>query len=226
MPNQTDAVARVPESAGSRSAPDPRPRRFFDAAEPLFGRFGYRKTTVEDVCRAAGMSKRTFYELFRDKQDLLMQWIEAVLNEMTETWEASLPADLDPRGRLHSLLDLYAEIVREHPALQVMVEDLDLMRSFGARTEEIRLSQMGGPLDRILRDGVDAGQFRPLDPRAAMWVVFGLLDTVYLLMPRVMNMPGPLEDATLAREVQQFIVRGLGAIDPNEAESGTRGAGG
>jgi AcrR family transcriptional regulator len=202
------------ESAGKG---DPRRRRFLESAEPLLERFGFRKTTVEDVCRAAGMSKRTFYELFRDKRDLLLQWVEVVLNDRTEQWEAGLPEGLDPLSRLYSFLDLYAQTVRDHPTLQVLVEDLDLMRTFAEHTEEIRMSQMGGPLDRILRDGMKAGQFRTLDPRAALWVVFGLLDTVYLLMPRVMNTPGALQDPALEDEVKQFIVRGLGAIDHMQA---------
>jgi AcrR family transcriptional regulator len=162
------------------------------------------------------MSKRTFYELFRDKQDLLQRLVEAVLNARTAAWESALADDLDPLDRLHSFLDHYAGIVREHPFLRVLFEDLDLMRRFGARTEEIRASQVGGPLDRILRDGVAAGRFRRLDPRAALWVVFSILDTVYLLMPTVMNAPGPLEDPVLAEEMKQFIVRGLGAGDDIE----------
>jgi AcrR family transcriptional regulator len=191
---------------------DAKERRFFQAAEPLLERFGYRKTTVEAVCRAAGMSKRTFYELFRDKQDLLLRWLETTVNEMTTAWEAGLSPDLDPLGRLHAFLDFYAGMAREHPAMQAVFEDLELMRVFGERVEELRMVQMGGPLDRILRDGVAAGQFRPLDPRAAMWVMFGVLDTMYLLMPRVLNAPGPLDDPVLARETKQFIIRGLGAI--------------
>ena len=192
---------------------DPRARRFFEAAEPLLDRFGYRKTTVEEVCHVAGMSKRTFYELFRDKHDLMLKWMETTINELTESWEASLSSDSDPLSRLNSFLDLYARMVREHPAMRVVVEDLELMRMFGAHLDQIRLAQMGGPVDRILRDGMAAGQFRQLDRRAAMWVVFGLLDTIYLLMPRVMDAPGPLEDPVLAEETKQFIVRGLGAIE-------------
>ncbi|UCD25745.1 MAG: TetR/AcrR family transcriptional regulator, partial [Gemmatimonadota bacterium] len=195
---------------------DPRARRFFRAAEPLLERFGYRKTTVEDVCRAAGMSKRTFYELFRDKNDLILQWMETMINDLTESWEANMSPTLDPLGRLNSFLDLYVTMVREHPAIRVAVEDMELMRMFGAQLDRIRLAQMGGPVDRILKDGMKAGQFRPLDPRSAMWVVFGLLDTLYLLMPHVMDTPGPLEDTRLAEETRQFIVRGLGAIDRGE----------
>jgi AcrR family transcriptional regulator len=188
-------------------------RRFFEAAEPLFVRFGFKKTTVEDVCRAAGMSKRTFYDLFKDKQDLLLQLLEAIITQSTDAWEAGLPPDLDPLGRLHSLLDFYSSMVRQHPVMNVAVEDFDLMRLFGERTEEIKLSRIGGTLDTIFQDGVAAGQFKPLDRKAAIWLVFGLLDTVYLLVPSVMNAPGPLEDPVLAEETRRFIVRGLGAVE-------------
>jgi AcrR family transcriptional regulator len=189
-------------------------RRFFQAAEPLFSRFGYRKTTVENVCQAAGMSKKTFYELFSDKRELLLQLVEHVMNETTRKWESELSPDLDPLQKLHSLLDWYARAIREHPFFQVLVEDLELMGMFGERLDQIRITQMGGPFDRIVRDGIAAGQFRRVDPRAAMWIVLGLLDMVYLRILRIMNGPGALEDRVLSEEVRRFIVRGLGAIDP------------
>jgi len=188
-------------------------QRFFEAAEPLFERFGYKKTTVEDVCRAAGMSKRTFYDLFKDKQDLLMQLTEAVIDDSTNSWETNLAPDADPLGKLHSFLDFYVKMVREHPFMSILVEDLELMRTFGARTEEIRASMIGGTLDSIIQEGVAVGQFKPVDNTAAIWLVFGLLDTVYLLMPSVMNTPGPLEDPVFAEETRRFIVRGLGAVE-------------
>jgi AcrR family transcriptional regulator len=206
-PHQADGAPR------SAAATDTKLSRFFEAAEPLFERFGYRKTTIEDVCRAAGMSKRTFYELFRDKQDLLLQLAEGLMNRMTVEWEASIPPGMNPLSRLHSLLDLYANMIRRHPFFQATMEDVELMRSFGQHLDKIRMAQMGGPFDQLLRDGIAAGEFRPVDPHAAMWIVLGLLDTMYLLMPAVMNVPGPLDDPVLAREVRQFIVRGLGAID-------------
>jgi len=111
------------------------------------------------------------------------------------------------------MLDFYAAMIRDHPVMNVLVEDLSLMRLFGERTEEIKVSRLGGTLDTIFRDGVAAGQFKPLDRRAAIWLVFSLLDTMYLLIPSVMNAPGPLEDPVLAEETRRFIIRGLGAIE-------------
>lgn len=193
-------------------------QRFFAAAEPLFERFGFKKTTVEDVCRSAGMSKRTFYDLFKDKRDLLVQLMEWVIMDWTNSWEASLPADMDPLSRLHSVLDAYAQMTQQHPFMGVFLEDFDLMRLFGERTEEIRISRIGGILDNIIQDGIAAGQFKKIDRQSAIWLVFGLLDTVHLMIPRVMNTPEPFVDPVLATETRRFIVRGLGAIEEEGAK--------
>ena len=197
---------------------DARRRRVYDAAVPLFDRFGFKKTTVGDVCEAAGISKRTFYDLFRDKLDLLHQLVTDVYNERTYEWEQALDPTLDPLGQLYAFLDLYASVPREHPFLGVLFEDFDLMRAFGQWIDELRISREDGPLFRILREGMETGQFRPMEPRAAMWVVFGLLDTVYFLIPRVMEVPGAMDDPALAQEVNRFIVHGLGAIGPEGAQ--------
>lgn len=218
MDPKTEGTGRHSRAAGNHNPTEDKRRRLFAAAEPLFERFGFRKTTIEDVCRAAGMSKRTFYDLFKDKQDLLLRLVESVMNDTTAEWESQIPADADPLSRLHSLLDWYARFVSEHPVSRVFVEDLELMRLFGEHLDAMRITRIGGPFDRILEDGIASGQFRPVDVRAAMWIVFGLLDTMYLLVPRVMNAPGPLEDPALGAAVRRFIVRGLGVIEPDDAE--------
>jgi AcrR family transcriptional regulator len=184
-------------------------QRFFTAAEPLLERFGYRKTTVEEVCRGAGASKRTFYELFSDKQDLCVQLILGIWNRETGKWEASLSADAKPEERLDSFIDFYADVVRRHPFFEVLVEDLDIMRSLGGALEEFRILRVGGPLEQILRDGMAVGHFRALEPQVSLWVIFGLLDTFYMIVPRMMGAPGPLEDSVLADEIKEFIVHGL-----------------
>ena len=186
-------------------------QRFFSAAEPLLERFGYRETTVEEVCKGAGASKRTFYQQFEDKQDLCVQLILDIWNRATGEWEAALSVDADPEEHLDSFIDFYADVVRRHPFFEILVEDLDIMRSLGGAIDEFRVSRVGGPLEQILKDGMATGRFRPVEPQLSLWVVFGLLDTFYLIVPRVMGAPGPLEDSVLAEEIKEFIIHGLRA---------------
>jgi AcrR family transcriptional regulator len=43
-----------------------------DAARSKFDRFGFKKTTVDEIAREARISKRTIYEHFKDKEDLFV----------------------------------------------------------------------------------------------------------------------------------------------------------
>jgi len=49
-----------------------RRRRFFDAALGEFASVGYAKSSVTSICREAGLSRRQFYELFSDREELLV----------------------------------------------------------------------------------------------------------------------------------------------------------
>jgi AcrR family transcriptional regulator len=49
--------------------PEEARERVLDAAEECFTRFGVSKTTVEDVARAAGISRATVYRYFSDGRD-------------------------------------------------------------------------------------------------------------------------------------------------------------
>ncbi|MFC1627815.1 TetR/AcrR family transcriptional regulator [Gemmatimonadota bacterium] len=194
---------------------DTKQERFFEAASPLFERFGYRKTTVEEICRAAGMSKRTFYDLFDDKEHFFVELTTALMNQMVEKWEADLPTDLDPYERFCALLDLYPQLLREQPSIRVFFEDIDLLRIMGERVDQIRLIQIGGPLHSILTEGQSTGMFREMDSEIAIWLIFALLDSVYLLFPGLMGIPGALDNPVLADETKQFILKGLGVAPPD-----------
>lgn len=67
--------------------------RLIDAGRELFGRYGLRKTSVEDLTRAAGISKGAFYLFFESKELLFFEIVErfeqefrvAILDDMFNT---------------------------------------------------------------------------------------------------------------------------------------------
>jgi TetR/AcrR family transcriptional regulator, regulator of autoinduction and epiphytic fitness len=51
-----------------------------DAAVAVFARFGYRKTSMEDVARAAGVSRQGLYLSFANKEELFRRAVEHSLS--------------------------------------------------------------------------------------------------------------------------------------------------
>jgi AcrR family transcriptional regulator len=83
-------------------APRDEPRRaaLLDAAVSVFARFGFRKTSMDDVARAAGVSRQGLYLLFTNKEELFRQALEHSLSAQLSAAIASLSRaedDLDTR---------------------------------------------------------------------------------------------------------------------------------
>lgn len=98
--------------SATRTAPDAR-RRLLDAALALVREQGYAATTVDDLCRAAGVTKGAFFHHFASKEAL---GVAAVEHWSAVTGALFAGADYhrhaDPVDRVLAYLDLRADLVR------------------------------------------------------------------------------------------------------------------
>jgi AcrR family transcriptional regulator len=93
------------------------------AAREVFGRLGYEAATVRDVVRATDLSVGTFYEYFRDKEEVFF----AVALEAIESLRARLRAERRDRrrdlaDRVYRAYLSFFEFVVEERALFAVVE--------------------------------------------------------------------------------------------------------
>ena len=79
---------------------NPREDRILEAAADLLVRFGYRKATVDDVAREAGVGKGTIYLHWKDKNELFRAAIWREQQRLTEDIKRRIAADPDG-GLLH-----------------------------------------------------------------------------------------------------------------------------
>ena len=56
--------------------------RLLEAVGRAVAEKGYAATTIDDIVRGAGVSKKTFYEHFRDKEDCFLAAYEAAADEL------------------------------------------------------------------------------------------------------------------------------------------------
>lgn len=103
----------APETVGNLPRPPAR-ARILAAARELFYRRGINATGVAELCAAAHVSKRTLYQHFSGKDELVVAYLEACADDRLYAPEAILArADLAPRSRLLELFEALA--VAGHP---------------------------------------------------------------------------------------------------------------
>lgn len=92
-----------------------------DAAQRIFEQYGARRANVEDVARAAGISRSTLYRAFPNKEALL----EAVLFRQLTSFLAELDqvsSGLDPADAVVECFTRGIGLTREIPLLSRLVE--------------------------------------------------------------------------------------------------------
>jgi AcrR family transcriptional regulator len=97
-------------------------QRLLQAATEAVAEKGYVSTTVADILRRAGVSRTTFYRMFKDKQDCFLAAHRDNADLVAELLSAELAAaraapEVDPLGVLDRVLGTYLELLHAAPAL-------------------------------------------------------------------------------------------------------------
>jgi AcrR family transcriptional regulator len=78
--------------------------RILDAVERLLARYGYRKTTVGDLAREAGLGKRTIYLHFPSKEEVALSSIDRIVERLTARLREAAGEPAPPAERLRQML--------------------------------------------------------------------------------------------------------------------------
>jgi AcrR family transcriptional regulator len=93
-----NAVARVSSA---------KPNAIVLAALELFARYGYRKTSIDDIAQAAQVAKRTVYLHFENKAAVFLAILEYLGDQVQQRCAAAKRAAGTAVDRLTGLLDAY-----------------------------------------------------------------------------------------------------------------------
>jgi AcrR family transcriptional regulator len=98
-----------------------RREKIMTAAKELFTRFGYRKTSMDEVARAARVTKPTVYAYFPSKEDLLT---EVIRSEVTRIFASALDLNAgieDPMERYKRMFIMTDEYLNRDPFLNGII---------------------------------------------------------------------------------------------------------
>lgn len=153
-------------NAQVKTKPDDTRARIIETADTLFRRLGFAKTAVADIAAELGMSPANVYRFFPSKNAI----VEAICQRCLATLEEKAWAVARSRGSAASRMErLVLEILayhRENLVTDQRVNDIVLVAmEHSWNAIEAHKEAMRGIAEMILRDGIEAGEFEPVDPR-------------------------------------------------------------
>ncbi len=164
--------------------------RVLDATVGLVCEFGARQLTVRRVTVRAGVSSKTFYDLFADRDECLLAAFDRAVEQLATVVRSAYGVEGEWVARVRSTLDALLVLLDEEPLLRrfVFIESL----ACGPRVLE-RRARVLEELARVIDTGrADTKAGRELPPFTAEGVVGAVWGVIHARLLEAD--PGPLVD--------------------------------
>ena len=141
--------------------------RIMETAEALFRRLGFAKTAVADIAAELKMSPANVYRFFPSKDAIVEAICQQCLAELEDRAWAVARSRGSAAERIERLVLEILSYHKENLLTEQRVNDM-VLAAIEHSWETIRAHKqaMANVTELILRDGIEAGEFEPVDPHA------------------------------------------------------------
>jgi len=142
-------------------------------AKKKFERFGFNKTTVDEIAKDANISKRTLYQEFENKEKILEELFmfealsvrKAILNQIDKI--------VEPGERLKIFIRLALKYLDQNPFIvSVLHDESGFFAPFLKDKPHIIETGIEEIFANILKEGVEKGVFRKMDEKIVGHCIF------------------------------------------------------
>ena len=176
--------------SGSRGEPEKTRAAILKAALEEFAHEGVTGARTDEIARRAGVNKALIYYYFKDKEGLYAAALEQVFSGLHERVGAVLQrSDLPPRERLLLYAQTHFDYIASAPVYPRLVQR-EFMRSVGrtlspaaSRIMERHVKPLYSSLEKLIDDGIAAGDFRKVDPVQTVTSIIGTIVFYFISMP-------------------------------------------
>jgi AcrR family transcriptional regulator len=177
-----------------------------DAAIGAFAANGVGGTSVDDIVRAAGVAKGTFYLYFATRDDIVTAVAERLVQDVARQMDEALAAGgRTAADRIRGIAGATASVgAGQHE--RELVEALHRPENAAVhdRLTGRIVERLVPAVTAVIADGIAAGEFVAQDPRQAAALVLACFGSLHDLVGEPEDMPAVVDG------LNAFILRGLG----------------
>lgn len=163
-----------------------RRRDLLSAAERLFSKRGFFKTSMADIAEAAEFAIGTVYHFFKSKEEIYISLIEAKMEAFERLLNERLAEATSATEQLAAVIRTKLEYFEDNRNFfRIYVTEWSgfewtMKSAFGERCWKRYQAQLD-LVAEVIRLGMRKGEFRALDPHMAAFALHGMLNsTIYL----------------------------------------------
>ena len=148
-------------------------KSLMDICKQNWTQYGYKKTSVDEICKQAGISKGAFYLFFESKEALFCEVLCSVQREICEMAAAAMEEEKGKPGVVKALKLIYRAYDKNSFLYGSDTADYTILMN-KVSEEQAKEMEQAGELSRQLFSGHPDLKFR-VDANVAISVIYSLI---------------------------------------------------
>jgi AcrR family transcriptional regulator len=177
-----------------------------DTSAGVFAQHGYHATGIAELCAVNGFGKGAFYYYIGSKEELLAAIHDRVMDEVMLGADRVAGAGGSPSELLTMLGDELLDVIHRYPDhVWVFLHEFPALTDERAEQFRVRRREYERRVEAVLQAGIDAGEFRDIDPRLTAFAWLGMHNYTYLWL----KAGGRVSARDVAKPFADIFLRGI-----------------
>jgi AcrR family transcriptional regulator len=143
-----------------------------DIAREIFARYGYRKTTMDTIARAARKGKSSVYYYFKNKEELMQAVLDKEIAGLKREIANAMALATDPQEKFHTYvltrMRIFGRIARSFSTFKYeYLEEYNIIQRLRENYDKYEMKFIRD----ILEEGLKKGVFSMADPQMTAFAI-------------------------------------------------------
>jgi AcrR family transcriptional regulator len=176
------------------------------SAASAFRTRGYHATSVDDIAQTLRMTKGSLYYYFKNKEEILYVCHDHTLDLLLDVLKKVQASEETPVEKLRAVIIAFVGLITEelHGTAAVTLDLKELSPPLRRKIIAKR-DRFDRAVRRIIKEGIDEGVFRSIDPKFATFAIMGGINWI----PHWFNPSGKADAGAIGVAFADFFVSGL-----------------
>lgn len=156
------------------------------AAERLFSKNGFFKTSMAEIAAASQFAMGTLYRFFKSKEEIYISIVEAKVEELARLLDQAIAQATSAADKINAFIRVKLEYAdRNRDFFRIYVSEWSgfewtIKSAFGERVWKLYTAQVDLVAD-LIRQGIRRNEFRKIDHKDGSLALHGMLNsTMYM----------------------------------------------
>jgi AcrR family transcriptional regulator len=191
-------MARQPTTADRRI-------EILKSAAAAFRHRGYHGASVDEIASALEMTKGNLYYYFRNKEEILFACHDYSNDVLLALLADAQATDAGPEAKMRKLVVSFIHLILDELRGTALTLDLQALSPALLKRVIAKRDRFDRGLREIIQEGIDAGVFRPGDPKMISFAIMGAVNWI----PKWFDPAGPATSEQIGEAFADYLVGGL-----------------